>query len=135
MFFFFFFLRNKHILLSGVVVWFCVRRLFTLRGSTSHKLNARWARSIIKPTQEKRACHKVKIHPKEVKHLAHAWIQEEAQDAIQHGWRLLGKKLLQSSDEVSVSQKKYKSACKARPRSPLHVRAFEINMNSLFWLY
>ena len=69
---FFFFFRNKYVVLSEVVVCFCVKRLFTLRGSTSHKLNARWARSIIKPTQEKRACHKVKIQPKEVKHLAEA---------------------------------------------------------------
>ena len=49
-----------------------------------------------------------------------------SQDAIQHGWSLLGKKLLLSSHEVFVSQKKYRSACKARPRSPLHVHGLEI---------
>ena len=49
-----------------------------LRSWTSHKLNARWVRSIIKPTQEKRACHEVKIQPKEIEHLAQACIQEEA---------------------------------------------------------
>ena len=48
-----------------------------------------------------------------------------SQDAIQHGCSLLGKKLLQSSHEVPVSQKKYKLARKARPWSPLHVRGLE----------
>ena len=71
-----------------------------LRSWTSHKLNARWVKPIIKPTQEKRAFHEVKIQPKEVELSAQAWIQEEAQDAIQHGWSLLGKKL-QSSTGVS----------------------------------
>ena len=57
-----------------------------------------------KANSRERACHEVKIQPKEVEHPAQAWIQEEAQDAIQHGWSLLGKKL-QSSTGVTIENK------------------------------
>ena len=41
--------------------------LFMIEELNKSQVNPRWARLIIKPTQEKRACHEIKIQPKEIK--------------------------------------------------------------------
>ena len=60
---------------------------------------------IIKPTQEKRTCHEVKIHPKEVEHPAQVYIQDEA-------------KMQSNMDEIYYERNSYNQAM----RCPYHKR-------------
>ena len=41
--------------------------LFMIERLNKSQVTARWARLIIKLTQEKRACHEIQIQPKEIK--------------------------------------------------------------------